>query len=85
MTAAEISQIITGVVTLGVAYIGYLRIKATTASKSDVHDVKADVAGVHTLVNNQLDRQLQYNGQLAAALTAAGQDVPQQETAPPAG
>ena len=37
------------------------------------------VGQVHALVNNQLDRQLTYNQQLAAALTAAGVTVPQQE------
>jgi hypothetical protein len=36
------------------------------------------VTEVHMLVNNQLDRQLKYNQELAAALTAAGQPVPPQ-------
>jgi hypothetical protein len=34
------------------------------------------------LVNNQLDRQLSYNGQLASALTDAGQPVPEQDPPP---
>jgi hypothetical protein len=33
----------------------------------------------HALVNNQLDRQLTYNGKLARALTAAGIPVPEQD------
>jgi hypothetical protein len=37
----------------------------------------------HTLVNNQLDRQLIYNQQLAATLVKAGLAVPEQD--PPAG
>jgi hypothetical protein len=37
------------------------------------------VRRVHQLVNNQLDRQLSYNGQLARALTSAGIPVPRQD------
>jgi hypothetical protein len=37
------------------------------------------VTEVHMLVNNQLDRQLKYNQELAAALTLAGVAVPPQE------
>ena len=36
------------------------------------------VTKVHRLVNNQLDRQLLYNQQLAAALTRGGLAVPPQ-------
>jgi hypothetical protein len=39
------------------------------------------VTEIHMLVNNQLDRQLKYNQELAAALTAAGQPVPPQAQA----
>jgi hypothetical protein len=73
VTGAVIGQIISGVVTIALAYIGYLRLKATTASKGDVQ-------AVHTLVNNQLDRQLDRNAQLTASLTAAGVVVPPHAT-----
>jgi hypothetical protein len=39
------------------------------------------VTKVHHLVNNQLDRQLRYNQELAATLTRAGIDVPPQDEA----
>jgi hypothetical protein len=73
MSTGELTEVIAAVaspvVTLGLAYIGYLKLKATTASKSDV-------AQVHTLVNNQLDQQLRRNDQLTRALTAGGVTVP---------
>lgn len=47
-----------------------------------VADVSGRVDTVHGLVNNQLDRQLKYNQQMAAALTRAGQPVPEQEDTP---
>lgn len=49
-----------------------------------VGGVSDKVDTVHGLVNNQLDRQLKYNQQLAGALTAAGQAVPEQEEPPSA-
>jgi hypothetical protein len=70
MTGSEITSIVSGLVTLGLAWIGYLRLKAETAG------VKSDVRDVHTLVNNQLDTQLTRNDQLTRSLTAAGVDVP---------
>jgi hypothetical protein len=36
------------------------------------------IGKVHSLVNNQLDRQLRYNADLARALTDAGITVPDQ-------
>jgi hypothetical protein len=74
MTGSEITSVVSGVVTLGLAWIGYLRLKAETAGvKSDVHEV-------HTLVNNQLDTQLDRNDQLTRTLTNAGVDVPEKNT-----
>jgi hypothetical protein len=74
MAGSEVASIVTpicsGLVTLGLAYIGYLRLKAQTTS------VRSDVRDVHTLVNNQLDTQLTRNDQLTRTLTAAGVDVP---------
>ena len=43
-----------------------------------VGGVSARVGEVHTLVNNQLDRQLRYSQELTAALTRAGVTVPEQ-------
>jgi hypothetical protein len=67
---AIIGQAITGVVTLGLAYIGYLRLKAGTDR------LKNDVADVHTAVNSNLTLQQERNEQLTAALTAGGVVVP---------
>jgi len=80
VTGTEITQVITTVcgmfITLGLAWIGYLKLRAGNDSvKSDVHDV-------HALVNNQLDRQLDRNAQLTRTLTGAGVDVPPQPPAP---
>jgi hypothetical protein len=72
-----IGQAITGVVTLGVAYIGYLKIKAGQKEvKQDVANVKQDVADVHTAVNSNLTVQQDRNEQLTAALTASNIAVP---------
>jgi hypothetical protein len=60
-------------VTLIAAILGYL------STRNKVHRVDSKVSDVHKLVNNQLDRQLKYNGQLAATLTASGVPVPAQE------
>jgi hypothetical protein len=38
------------------------------------------IRNVHTLVNNQLDRQLDRNAQLTRTLTASGVDVPPTHT-----
>jgi hypothetical protein len=79
MTGTEITQVITTVcgmiITLGLAWIGYLKLRAGNEG------VKSDVRDVHSLVNNQLDRQLDRNAQLTRTLTGAGVDVP---PAPPA-
>jgi hypothetical protein len=53
-------------VILAVAVLGFL-------------STRQGVRKVHKLVNNQLDRQLLYNQQLAATLTKAGVPVPPQE------
>jgi hypothetical protein len=66
VNTAEVLTVSGQVVILAAAVIGYL---ATRRS----------VKGVHRLVNNQLDRQLRYNQELAAALTLAGVAVPPQE------
>jgi hypothetical protein len=42
------------------------------------------VEKVHRLVNNQLDRQLRYNQQLAEAMRKAGIQVPPQDAGPAA-
>lgn len=57
-----------------------LFVKARSTS-AQVTQVKVMVGDVHALVNNQLDRQLTYNQQLAAALTSAGVAVPPQDPA----
>jgi hypothetical protein len=62
-------------VILAVAVLGFL-------------STRRGVTKVHKLVNNQLDRQLTYNQQLAATLTKAGVPVPPQDEPaelPPAG
>jgi hypothetical protein len=77
MDGAEIGQIISGVVTLGLAWIGYLRLKASTDGvKQDVGSVKSDVANVTHLVNSHADNQDARIGQLTRTLTGAGVDVP---------
>jgi hypothetical protein len=53
-------------VILAVAVLGFL-------------STRRGVTKVHKLVNNQLDRQLTYNQQLAATLTKAGVPVPPQD------
>jgi hypothetical protein len=53
-------------VILAVAVLGFL-------------STRRGVIKVHKLVNNQLDRQLRYNQELAATLTRAGVAVPPQE------
>jgi len=53
-------------VILAVAILGFL-------------STRRGVTKVHKLVNNQLDRQLTYNQQLAATLTKAGVPVPPQD------
>ena len=68
MTAPEITSIVSGVVTLGLAWIGYLRLKAQGAS-------------THTLVNARSDRQDIRIDQLTRSLTAGGVEVP--PAAPP--
>jgi hypothetical protein len=70
-----------GVIVIGLV-LGFLSNRRGVQNvKSDVHDVRTDVAGVHTLVNNQLDRQLDRNAQLTRTLTGAGVDVPPSATA----
>jgi hypothetical protein len=58
------------------AILGYL------STRNKVKAVDDKVTKVHKAVNGQLDRQLTYNGQLAATLTASGVTVPPQD--PPA-
>lgn len=55
------------------AVLGYL------SARRKISGVDSKLSNVHALVNNQLDRQLRYNGQLAATLTENGVPVPQQE------
>lgn len=59
------------------AVLGYL------STRKKVGDVHGLAQKTEKLVNNQLDRQLRYNGQLAAALRVSGVPVPEQEAAPP--
>jgi hypothetical protein len=66
VTTQEILTVTGQAVILAAAVIGYL---ATRRS----------VTKVHKLVNNQLDRQLRYNQELAAALVRAGLPVPPQD------
>lgn len=58
-----------------------LFVKART-TQAQVGQVQVQISDVHALVNNQLDRQLIYNQQLAAALTSAGVAVPPQDPPP---
>lgn len=73
MNAGSWAAVILAVATLVTAVTGLVALfRKQTALSGQVSDV-------HTLVNNQLDRQLTYNQQLAAALTGAGVAVPEQE------
>jgi hypothetical protein len=69
MDGQSVVTIVSDAVVLAAAVLGYL-------------STRRKVGEVHSLVNNQLDRQLTYNGKLAAALTAAGEPVPEQDKSP---
>jgi hypothetical protein len=60
-------------VILIVAVLGYL------STRAKVQKVHVLAEKTEKLVNNQLDRQLLYNQQLAATLTEAGVVVPPQD------
>ena len=75
MSAQELEYIIGQAVVLILGILGYLASRRATAG------VKSDVKDVHSLVNNQLDRQLDRNAQLTRTLTGAGVDVPLSPTA----
>jgi sensor domain CHASE-containing protein len=75
MSAQELDYIIGQAVVLILGVLGYLSNRRATAG------VKSDVKDVHSLVNNQLDRQLDRNAQLTRTLTGAGVDVPLSPTA----
>jgi hypothetical protein len=66
MSEAEILTVTGQVVILAAAVIGFW-------------STRRGVVKVHKLVNNQLDRQLRYNQELAATLVRAGVPVPPQD------
>ena len=55
-----------------------LAIAALITAAGGFITVLIKIGAVHTLVNNQLDRQLRYSQELTAALTRAGVAVPEQ-------
>ena len=69
------------VVVLAAAVLGYLSTRQKIGRES--RSTRRQVGQVHKLVNDQLDRQLIYNGKLATALTEAGEPVPPQDPKPP--
>jgi hypothetical protein len=83
MTTAETTVITTAIgaaVTLGLAYIGYLKLRlAQKATTTNVANVASRVEEVHTLANNLSDTQNARIDQLTASLTAKGIDVPPRE------
>jgi hypothetical protein len=77
---------VTALTALIVAVTGFVTaVAALIALFRRQGQVAAQVGEVHKLVNNQLDRQLVYNQRLAAALTAAGAPVPEQDKPPGTG
>jgi hypothetical protein len=73
MTAASWAAIciaIASLISAGTGVVALFRRVGTVSTRVDE---------VHKLVNNQLDRQLVYSQQLTAALTEAGEPVPEQE------
>jgi uncharacterized iron-regulated membrane protein len=80
VNAGSWAAVILAVATLVTAVTGLVALfRKQTALGTQQTALSGQVSDVHTLVNNQLDRQLTYNQQLAAALTGAGVAVPQQE------
>jgi uncharacterized iron-regulated membrane protein len=79
VNAAGLAAVIVAVAALVTAVTGLLALFRKQVQ------VVAQVREVHELVNHQLDRQLIYNQQLTAELTAAGVAVPEQELPPGAG
>jgi hypothetical protein len=79
ITAA--SALVGALTVLTAALLGFFRglpalVKQLRELGDSMRDTKAAVGEVHTLVNNQLDRQLDRNEQLTKTLTAANVEVP---------
>jgi sensor domain CHASE-containing protein len=74
---SSITGIITATSTVVVALTGLVAaVKGLIPLLRESRKQTAAIAQVHTLVNNQLDRQLDRNEKLTRTLTAAGVAVP---------